>query len=1005
MMGLYFLVLLSVGILRPIRNTLALDGLGQTDFYKVYIVSAVVIGFVPLLNTLSDRVPWRRLIPAVSFFFALNLLVLRAFYVDGSTAFGLIFYGWYDLFAAVLVTQLFMVTQFFFHARLARNAYPFVIAGGSLGASVGGAITGFLAGTVGTPNLMLLAAGLIGTFSVMVTVVWSMEGMVPEGGPERKKRPKRDSEGGDGLSLKTIFTNRQVLLIASLVLITIVVKQLVDYQFNTITKEVFVERDAIASFQGKFGAATQWLPILVLMAIRIPLKHWGVGFAVLVLPVAMLLSNVGLLLFWGLWAAVAAKGAETSFRYSAERAAREILYVPVPDEFKLKAKAYIDVAVEKGLGKLISAGLIFILLNWMEYRHVAWAGAALALMWIVLALAVRREYIHSMARAVENRFASLRGIHASLSDDRTVKILQNALAGDDRQVAFALDLMSQAPPEDTRTFAPALGTLANHTNPEIRTRAVQLLVRAPESVDQGILRSAVRDVEPEVREAAVRALHASAAAQGPAHAQATIQQLLDSSSSVERTATLSCLARGDIQVDGLVLPAGLRNGNLEDPEGRAEEALMAAALRPSDASDTVARLMADSHLGVARAAVRSAGLLGYPSLYPLLSAALGHSSTREPARNALVRQGTEVLPLLSRQLLDESFDPKVRSHIPSVMARIPSPDTVEALVRCVAAPETDQILDFRAIKALSKLRAEHPELHFETKAIEGLLDRSLATAVRMAQVRVFLEEMESLTSAGVLLHRAALEAWNERREEILRLLGLLYPPNDVHRCHMALVRGETVPRANALEWLENTVGYGTFQKLLPVLGEAPQGDQHPSPDTLFKELATDQDRWIAHLAVRVARESGASLKEPPSPRGKGTMDQIETVFLLQQVDVLRDARSAHLALLASIAEEVDADTGTVLLNEGDPTEALHVVVRGEISIQGRGGNLTLTDGMAFGTWALIDAVPSMAKVTVTAPTRMIRITQADFHDLLADHPELAIGMLQGLARKVRTLAT
>jgi hypothetical protein len=77
---------------------------------------------------------------------------------EGSAAFGLIFYGWYDLFAAALVTQFFMATQFYFNARSAKRAYPLVIAGGSIGATLGGAITGFFAESVGTPNLLLVAA-------------------------------------------------------------------------------------------------------------------------------------------------------------------------------------------------------------------------------------------------------------------------------------------------------------------------------------------------------------------------------------------------------------------------------------------------------------------------------------------------------------------------------------------------------------------------------------------------------------------------------------------------------------------------------------------------------------------------------------------------------------------------------------------------------------------------------------------------------------------------------
>ena len=59
--------------------------------------------------------------------------------------------------------------------------------------------------------------------------------------------------------------------------------------------------------------------------------------------------------------------------------------------------------------------------------------------------------------------------------------------------------------------------------------------------------------------------------------------------------------------------------------------------------------------------------------------------------------------------------------------------------------------------------------------------------------------------------------------------------------------------------------------------------------------------------------------------------------------------------------------------------------------------------MAFGTWALIDEAPSVVTATAREEARLLRITRADFYDLLADHSELALGLLQGLARRVRTL--
>ena len=79
MAALFFLVVGTIGIMKPIKNALALGGLGASGFFKVYLVSAAVVVFVPPYNRLANRVPWRWLIPSVAVFFALNLpLVLLA---------------------------------------------------------------------------------------------------------------------------------------------------------------------------------------------------------------------------------------------------------------------------------------------------------------------------------------------------------------------------------------------------------------------------------------------------------------------------------------------------------------------------------------------------------------------------------------------------------------------------------------------------------------------------------------------------------------------------------------------------------------------------------------------------------------------------------------------------------------------------------------------------------------------------------------------------------------
>ena len=53
-------------------------------------------------------------------------------------------------------------------------------------------------------------------------------------------------------------------------------------------------------------------------------------------------SNAALVLFPALWAASITKGADTLFRYSVNDATTQILYLPVPSQARVAAKAFID---------------------------------------------------------------------------------------------------------------------------------------------------------------------------------------------------------------------------------------------------------------------------------------------------------------------------------------------------------------------------------------------------------------------------------------------------------------------------------------------------------------------------------------------------------------------------------------------------------------------------------------------------------------------------------------
>jgi len=428
--SLYLLVVCAVGMLHPVRNALVLGALGGQGFYKVYVASALVALAVVPFGRLAARVPQERLTPAVAAVFAANLLMFRAFF-PGGMVFGVLFYAWHDLFAGILVSQFFLAANTLLDPRSAKSAFPLIVAAGSVGAALGGAVTGFLSPVIGVANLLVVAAVLTAAFAAAMPLVLG-KGMAQV--QPHVRVVSRENQA----SLREVFGNRQVQIIAATVVLTVLVKQLVDYQFNVATATLG-DRDAISAFQGKFAAATQWLPLVAAAAIRPALARWGIGAALLMLPASMVAANLFVGLRAGLGPAAFAKATETTLRYSAERTGREILYMPVSAAIRVRAKPWIDVGLESGLAKALSAGVIFVLIGAVGASRLAWPAVVLSVLWLGAAFAERRAYVRALAsglRAPELEPALLAAVLRDTGEEVVVK--QRATASDAEGEVLAL---------------------------------------------------------------------------------------------------------------------------------------------------------------------------------------------------------------------------------------------------------------------------------------------------------------------------------------------------------------------------------------------------------------------------------------------------------------------------------------------------------------------------------------------------------------------------------------
>jgi CRP-like cAMP-binding protein len=131
---------------------------------------------------------------------------------------------------------------------------------------------------------------------------------------------------------------------------------------------------------------------------------------------------------------------------------------------------------------------------------------------------------------------------------------------------------------------------------------------------------------------------------------------------------------------------------------------------------------------------------------------------------------------------------------------------------------------------------------------------------------------------------------------------------------------------------------------------------------------------------------------------------VEKVLLLQGVDVFSAVSTEQLAHLAAISEEIERSVGTTIYREADPSDAMYIVLAGEVRLhRAEAAVTTATAGAAFGTWALFDDEARVTSATTTQDSRLLRIYKEDFIELLADNVEITQGVLKAVVRRLRGL--
>ncbi|MEL7377570.1 MAG: Npt1/Npt2 family nucleotide transporter, partial [Bacteroidota bacterium] len=310
-------------------------------------------------------------------------------------------YLWMAIYGLLAASQFWMLANYTLDIKQAKRLFGFIGAGGIFGGIMGGYLTSLLTPIMLT-DLLLLVAGSLLIPAMMITVrVWKFHRR-----PEREQNQQVKTEGSGQSSAtdleskkeigawKLVSQSRPLRLICALILLGVMVSKLVEYQFSALGAKKYPDPDELAAFFGFWLSTFSLIAIILqLLLTSWVLRLFSVWGALLFLPLGIGFGALFMLIMPGLPAAILSRGADGSFKQSLNRAASELLFIPLSADLKQRVKTYIDVFIDSLASGLAGLTLIF-LIDVLDVTawQISWVILILVSIWIVCVVLVREVY-------------------------------------------------------------------------------------------------------------------------------------------------------------------------------------------------------------------------------------------------------------------------------------------------------------------------------------------------------------------------------------------------------------------------------------------------------------------------------------------------------------------------------------------------------------------------------------------------------------------------------------
>jgi ATP:ADP antiporter, AAA family len=364
-----FFINAEYAIIRPVSNSVFLSAYGPEALPMAWL-AALPLGFlsVSFYNYFLPKWGCFKLFFVITSSISL-VNTLCSFWITQFPSLAFFFYVWKEIYIMLMFHQLWSLVHTVTSQERARYLYGFLFGVGALGSIFGSFFPSLFAVFIGSEKL-LLATPFI--YFVLLFCYKRISFNVSFASQEKPSFYK---------GAQQVFLSKHLRFILFLVLFMQLAVSLIDFQFNQKLATTILDTDLRTAYFAKIMTAVHSVTLLMqLFGSYFLIRCFNLKGCHFFIPCLLLINGLLAIVFpvFGLMAF--SFSVVKIFDFSLFSIVKEMLYIPLKQEEKFQAKAFIDIFAFRA-SKTLGAICIFLF-----SIHIHWIHCVLLLMWCFLIL-------------------------------------------------------------------------------------------------------------------------------------------------------------------------------------------------------------------------------------------------------------------------------------------------------------------------------------------------------------------------------------------------------------------------------------------------------------------------------------------------------------------------------------------------------------------------------------------------------------------------------------------